>query len=444
MDIDLLMKALTVKIKCKQFEGTGFLLQSETENYSYVVTAKHCLEGDNEEEKQEYSVEDIEVYRCTSDEKFISIKVNESYTHIDPKIDIALIMVAHIDDIPDLYIDRPVFDENCYLYGFPKVLKESDSVIKHEIISAKISGSGIDNGIIELKPLIRQETTGDRTANNIEGFSGSAIIGCRDESMILFGVFVELKIRNTPHNTYNGYCNERICEIIHNNSLKALIPHKLLSFSSYLDKSFELFNYKIRKTLKDLFKNEIAVVPLQIIKDLNNKLTIPYCENSYLNERMWYGWAKLIILLHIIGIDPKQYSEINYHSGTKELFHIHFLFSKLRRSEEAFRELFKKWEEYGTSMQDNTIIVLNSENPPYDKFYTKTMMQGIVKNIGEDILFEKGINIANPQSYKIMSGLHIDYLSEQIDSRIVTEENPTAVNAKIKEIIIEVIENVTL
>ena len=46
MDINEKYEQLAVKVKCNGLEGSGCLFQPDSDTFTYVLTAKHCLEGD--------------------------------------------------------------------------------------------------------------------------------------------------------------------------------------------------------------------------------------------------------------------------------------------------------------------------------------------------------------------------------------------------------------
>jgi len=439
LDIDVALRKIAVKIECKTVKGTGFLIQPATNEYTYVITARHCLKGKRESE-QEYEDSDIIIKRGNINATTPTITVLKSYLHKDENIDVAIICVEYIQDVPEVYIDKPKFNDECWIYGYPDILETDRVTNNHDIVYANICDTGISDNIVEIKVKERQETTGSRTAINIQGFSGSAIFGADSNAIKIYGVFTDLKLANTPHNTYCGFSNIRIKEVTEQYDIAGLVHYKLTTFENYLDQAFTKYPDSVQAIFKKKFIENIYITPKDVVDVMDNKLVVPYGDVCYLSDELWIGWTKFIIILYVSGIDLTDISNIRYISTFLESRIKFFHSASYSRSEDIICGIFKN-RDVLDDMCDNDIVMMNTNETPYEKFLNKERIKNIVRKINDSDKYCNGIDITQPDYSRNISGIHIELFGEKFYSEIDSEINFFTVEREIKQIVLGVLED---
>ncbi|WP_449402622.1 hypothetical protein [Exiguobacterium artemiae] len=125
MEYLLSYKKIIVKVSPLNMPGgSGVIFHPESEDYSYVITAKHCIEN---EENCLYDVDQIEI-KLKFDEKIINLKPFKIIANLND--DLAVILIEKPDFENKLIISdiRSVSDA-IFIYGFPNILNDDEDNI---------------------------------------------------------------------------------------------------------------------------------------------------------------------------------------------------------------------------------------------------------------------------------------------------------------------------
>ncbi|MGL4992029.1 MAG: ABC-three component system protein [Sarcina sp.] len=418
MEIDEQFCNRAVFIKCKEVEGSGCLIQPQTEEYSYVLTARHCLIG-KEEEAQEFKVDDIEILRYKDEKNESQVEVLEFYLHDDNDVDLAIIKVEFLEGIEPIEISESKFGEYIYIWGYPNILYEEDDCNKLDYFK----------GIVGLTPSEKQkklefkmdksnETADSLKSTNLQGFSGSGIFSENEKRIRFHGIFEGLKDVQGRLDGCLGYGIKTIGEFISKNKLSPLVHFKLNSFECYKKNSFDSHEENIEATLNRNSTSITEITPYTIINKKGRKLFMPYRDGNIYEDRLWEGWLKALTYLKISGIDINDIENIDYENGSEgERYNIKVLYAlQGKKFKEILRSVFEEVESYQDLSKGNILIINSSEEIRRDHIYSRTKMEKIVLNINNPMMIQRGLYIDMPGFSKNISGIHINEFSNRIDS----------------------------
>jgi hypothetical protein len=242
-------KELAVKINSNGITGSGCLFQPNTKEYSYILTAKHCITNDENFDKNQVS---IKRFKADADEK--DLKVLDIFLH--EKLDVAIIKIEYI---PDLNVRFSNHDksQDVSIYGYPNKL--TGAAETRQNINCTISFR--HKMYSELSAENIQFTYETSVPENIKGLSGAGVYIERENELILIGVFTRLKGADGIYNTYHAFNLTPFVEIIDTNNLNFLsknnfeeikkdgelvnkvffLPYKLSSEPYYLNRQIDDF-----------------------------------------------------------------------------------------------------------------------------------------------------------------------------------------------------------
>jgi HEAT repeat protein len=152
--------------------GSGCLFQPDTADYTYVLTAKHVIEGAN----------NINITREINGENQALAIIGKPYFLEDPATDIAIIKVQYVEGLSQISrkdeIDTRVIDY--YLTGHPAERRQfkKPSFRADQIQSIFKQDDKYSEAAINPVPL----------TENIEGMSGGGIIGIENKEYFLTGI----------------------------------------------------------------------------------------------------------------------------------------------------------------------------------------------------------------------------------------------------------------
>lgn len=261
------LQFFTVKVA----DGSGCLFQPLNSEYSYILTAKHVIEG----------VEDIEITRQYIQED--GTKVDEQieiigvpYLHSSPDKDAAIIKVKKIDDIESLLRSdlKSTERENWYLCGHPD--SRGDNGFSYRKNKLKIENP------VEL--YIEGEIERNVNYSEVVGQSGGGIIKSESSCFLLAGIQKKMAIEDEEetlsriHFAPLSFFDEIIEE--NNANLSPLFPPYIGSFSTLLQEIFPFPNLIVKK---ELVRNTLTAIsesicdgtnPDKIIKEYGQKFLV--------------------------------------------------------------------------------------------------------------------------------------------------------------------------
>ncbi|NOU94896.1 hypothetical protein GC093_16945 [Paenibacillus sp. LMG 31456] len=438
MEIYQKYKELAVKIMCTDNAGkdlsygSGCLFQPDTEEYTYVLTAKHCL--------KHVILEDgtIDASRIKVQRYFDqTIEVKECFAHDD--LDIAVIIVALVPDIPHTFIIKPHYKGQVNVYGYPERLKNNSTDYRHKI---ECTINDILPEMYELTTNQHQMTYDNGIPNNIVGLSGSGVYTEVDNNILLGGIFSKLKTSDGAYSAFLVTDASRINEILVEKQLPLLIPKCLMNFVEYIKKAFNQHDRSIQRVLSKKAGQLNNISPKAMLEKFNNKLFIPYTEIEkvdILNENIWSGWVSLLTYLYI---ESGQYIDLtNLLTREKEdvVQKIKFYFSEPTKRLEDIVGLLLNTTVY-EDLNSNDCIIVNSNDKVGNLELKNERIKKILRHVGQSFEDEMMINYSD--FTKKISCIHIDSFSRKFYDSIETESDDPDLEEKLRNCISEVLDNV--
>jgi hypothetical protein len=286
-------KDLLPKYSVKVEGGSGCLFQPINDEYSYVLTAKHVISGNNAPS----------IIRQTLDENDTPINetieiIGMPFLHSEPNKDAAIIKVKKIEGIDDLIRDdlKSENREGYYLCGHPKSRANNAFSWRENKIS-------IENR----KEFGYFEGELDRVANREEviGQSGGGIIKIEESCFLLAGI--QKKMTAPDVNESLGRVDfmplSFFDEIISENQveLSALFPPYIGSFERLLNDIFPLPNLEYKRAL---IQNELKKVAKELCEDFSPKAILEIFKDEFLvkgteksinnHKQLWSSFLELL------------------------------------------------------------------------------------------------------------------------------------------------------
>ncbi|EHI99054.1 hypothetical protein CDLVIII_2408 [Clostridium sp. DL-VIII] len=450
MDFSEQYRKLSVKVTCKDiFIGSGCLFQADSDEYTYVITAKHCLEGEdfsyefiedltvNTDDVYKFNINDIKVERFNDNREWTSYAVKNYFSH--NSLDLAVLLVEKYCDFDSPMIDECRGNDELIISGFPsemeEILENPKENIQCRFIETTIDGIYVKTNV----PLVKKDEKTDKLIDYADGLSGSGIYRESEESLFLIGIFTGFKDERLSYDELEAIKINLVNEILENYSLPLLYNPKLTSFSVHVDNAYKATPIKIAYELKK-FSNSIQdISPLDIISILGSRIFFPYGKENLLNDKLWSSWLKVITYLNIyyeVSIDREEFK--NYVSAPQCKFK-HYYCTKYDRLEQIVKAMYKTI--YNDLNKEGCILISTNEVPD-KKYLKKERVSRILPDIADELL-EQGIDIYNPQTRKNLSCVHINYFQQILsdnDYDCIDDSNQRQREIKqcIKEVVVSV------
>lgn len=416
MEIDQQFESVTVHIECKKYQGSGCLIQPSTNKYTYVLTAKHCLVG-IESEPQDFNIEDINIKRYKNKMNEETLTVLDYYLHEDENVDLAIIIVKFINELYPLRIEKSDYGKEIELSGYPGFLDYEECENKRELISGKITVSGDLNNKLEFKMSDNNETLDTLKASNIEGFSGSGIFSIyKSKNIVLNGIYEGFKDSKGALGVNNGYCMEKVEEMIDELKLEKLYHYKLISFKNYIEHVRSRHCDEVRGVLENIVNNKEMISPKDIIYELGEKLFYPNHDGDYIESGLWTGWLELLAYMELAGVKYENISKLYYYENEEvDKSKIKMYYSEDEtRLIDVCSKIFRDKDEYN-NLEDKSTIILNTlKKRGSSTLKSRGKMIQIVGNIDKSDRYKVGIDIRKADCTKNISAIHIDEFLERL------------------------------
>jgi hypothetical protein len=275
-------------------EGSGCLFQPASNDYSYVLTAKHVLNDDiitiqrqTLDDDGNPIIEDIEI-------------IGTPYIHPDSNKDAAIIKVELIDGIEGLLRDDLLAIPNAiyYLCGHPEARKSK-------------SYSYRDNKLqIEQKQqhgYVEAELSRPALHHEIVGQSGGGVIKVEESCFLLAGIQKRMSVEDevetlgriefSPLSFFDEIINQN------EDDLTPLYPPYVVSFNRLVSEIFTLDNLIAKKSL---IQNELSLIASQLCEDFSpekilelfgDSLLSYNCNPSLINHKeLWVSFLELLTI----------------------------------------------------------------------------------------------------------------------------------------------------
>lgn len=199
MDLSTLYDKFTVEVSCFESVGSGCIVQIDESDYTYVVTAKHCLEGTGDN-PQEFTINDIKVRRFISEEGWKEFKALDYKLH--NHADLAIIILKKLHDLETTIIFENLrYKDSITISGYPKALQGQQVNPKQNFIG---DITYINESRIEFRTDDTLSTFKKEERTYIKGLSGSGIYKEFNNSLVLAGIFTEVKEKDVGYKILVG------------------------------------------------------------------------------------------------------------------------------------------------------------------------------------------------------------------------------------------------
>jgi len=286
--IDLLPK-YTVKVE----GGSGCIFQPIDDNYSYVLTAKHVVSGNDTPS----------IIRQTLDENYNLINesielIGTPFLHTDTNKDAAIIKIKKVEDIESLIRDDLKSEDTTgyYLCGHPDSRRDNAYSFRPNKLTIK-----------NPKQFGYREAELERVANKSEiiGQSGGGIIKIENSCFLLSGIQKQMTVPDAkeslgnidfmPLSFFDEIINENEAE------LSALFPPYIGSFEKLLNDIFTLPNLEFKR---ELIQTELKKIAKELCNDFSPKAILDIFKDEFLvngtektinnHKQLWSSFLELL------------------------------------------------------------------------------------------------------------------------------------------------------
>lgn len=308
-NVSLIIQQHCVAIDHVTGHGSGVLMQGITEQYSYVLTARHVLQIDKKDEsKGIYDKANITLYSAHHE----SLKVQDIFLHED--FDIAIICIDFIPGI-DIYPCEQVLDPATViqLFGCPN---ENSSEVNNFLIKF----NSIKNSMLEFSP-----DESNVQPNDIDGYSGGGLFFINENKAYLYGIEKSTTSQAKFVTRINGYHISNFEELIESKNLSHFGVAYLAGFNSIQSNTFSCLDVNNQDSLREVIAllHEImtericnsSLTPYLIMNQFKDSLLSYQQEHKKLEEKELWTNILEIIAIQIIINPPVEFNtgwEISY------------------------------------------------------------------------------------------------------------------------------------
>lgn len=386
-------------------DGSGVLIHPAFGDHSYILTAKHVLE--TEENSGEYhDIDKITVTKINGD----TIDLLRRIVSVDNDIAI-LITSTKLDSDLQIAVSKPERNNRVFYYGYPgirRTLEPRDQLREYPGQINEVEGDRF-SVTLDGRPLWSE----------IAGASGGGVFVEIGGDIFLQGI--ESRVEGVVDREFHGkvICTPiaMIEKIISEAGLEKIHPPAMASFIGLVDKTFRCFSQaedpeNLKFLMNQLKERGSALIsanhinPLTLYEKLNKKLLVKDCpEQNLYNEELWIAYFEFLIISCLIDdVDTVDFSYIDDNSTRRR-----FLFSTdqenwIWKLLDIFRSDFRGLKRGGK------IIVSSGDSAPKHEARSSSL-ERVVFDIGRrqksEIMVDSGIT--NPAiDFKVynLTGLH--------------------------------------
>ncbi|MDE1347636.1 ABC-three component system protein [Vibrio aestuarianus] len=384
--------------------GSGCLFQPYSEEYTYVLTAKHNFDD----------VTTIKITRQVLDENdVVKIEtlttIGEPFFHPDDNVDAAIIKVEKVESLPPLLRinDSRVNPLDYYLCGHPKSRRGDDSYRKNKLTVQTKKHRGYIEGEVN-KPVTHSEVVGQ---------SGGGILKYINKFHFIAGIQKKMSVQDESEllGRVDFMPLSFFDEIVSHfpDELEKIYPAYISSFLELIGETYQLEDLAINK--KDLIKSELHGVATSLCREFCPEKIINLYKNAFLiknepadsiyNSKLWVGFLELLILSQIQSERELVFNDIIDINKKNRLF---------------FGSVEKKWAEvikplFLSDLSDvekggNIFVVTSNDDMPTKTEYAPR----VVANIAQVSKRQMTINSPDISPYEDIKVKHIYKLQEAI------------------------------
>ncbi|MUP39851.1 ABC-three component system protein [Labilibaculum euxinus] len=401
--------------------GSGCLLQPMTDDYTYILTAKHLFfESKLDEQGQDYDVQfsngtKIDIKKCVKtqtgwDAEPIPFVLQEGETYFPHKeADIAILkIVPAITGFENIGIEEVFAEPNYYeLCGFPSNVEQTREYTTHKIENLIVS-----NGYFYSARLF-----GSLRQIDIEGMSGCGILRVVNDNISIIGIQSKMGSQIFPAGEIGFVQINHFNEIVeykeHTGKLSKLHPPYLKKFDFLLNDCFVLEVDSIdeskienaRTTLRnkayEITKSDIT--PIGITELFKERLLINENDSYCLShKKVWISWLEFLVIMNLMKY------EILTSENLSDIFNSYRLkYSNADEWTEIFRGDLLTSDYVG--LKEDSTVVVNTRNAPKTNRHLIIPKGTMPKNIGK-VYDKRGFRAdIGVDPYTSFCFVHLDY-----------------------------------
>lgn len=393
--------------------GSGVLFQPLDETKTYILTAKHVLYKDIEDERGRKTGEELILkinFNYSNDQSNLiefEIKKGQNYFEHD-SADAAILVLEENLGFNQIFIDeRTAGFDSFNLTGYPNCKRNADDKYGKLIISDLNS---YNDSLIALRLVVNHLEN-----EQIMGFSGGGIIKINGDSLLLAGI---------QSKTPNGPCNgeiqvvpiKRFEEIVESNNLPQLLPSYLSKIAELIDVIIRLddTNIELKPKLKTIIKRQLNQVKLNLINIYQSNYIEKSCV-SKLNKKTKHFWTSFLEYALIISLIED--NALDEDSLIKIIKEKKFIFSD---SDKGIYEMFSDILLFASDDTEGECQVLvGSLKVPSTKKTRRISTKDITKNIGsvnEADYIDRVDNVNRIKELIHLKAIELDCVNENEDS----------------------------
>lgn len=413
--IEQMFDRIAVQLKYKEERGSGVLLKVETEEYSYLLSAGHCIFKDSKEEDIEY--EKVKVFRqINGNIETYNIKLL-SYIYCE-KSDLVIFKTEYIEDIPFFMIANVERNNPIHIIGFPNALSSEQSKFKRYDLTGKLNMYP-DKYHLQIDCDRNLSTIESVPYDNVAGYSGSGIYSIENDEVFLCGIIIEL---GSSNGAFDYIIGSKFCEIQVKLQKKGWIL-----LNSIETCSFDPYRNKIGKyvdnVLFSICNAEMGgirknVNPNMIINHCGRKLIWPYSESKLEKKKIWESWLLYLMFRSLENKSNLENENFYWISRQEKGRKVKLIYSSKDNKLPDF--LMDYCEKSFLDINKNDFIIVTTNEIPTQKYLKTEKIKKIVTNVGSAICANNEILIDVAEQVKNISIMHIrkimDELQELIDS----------------------------
>lgn len=417
MDTYNFYNKVAVTVGCNNNRGSGCLYQPNSQDYSYILTAKHCLKGKPGEEKN-FGIDDIKVMGSEELNGGCQLAVIDYLVH--DQLDIAIVIVEYICNFPNYLIANPDPRHPGTLNGYPQFMDGDRKSLKCSVHEWSPTKPEFEI-IVTHGQLINY---GNNETNLAEGFSGSGVFNEIDGQPLLIGIFPAFKADSGAYQSLEVIKAEEFNQLLEGTGKAYLVPSYLASFRDHIAPAFEFRSENIAMLLSQRAEEIMEITPMTIKELFNEKLVLPY-GNVDLNEKnLWIGWITLLTYLYIeSGNGNLQKLLVRDKKGQRQDVKL-FYVNTHKRLEDLFKLIMRDNKIYN-EIGPSDCIVINHEGKSGEIVrLSEKKMSKIVTDIGIPKLkfMHKIPNIDQHTISKNISLIHVDSFTDEFKKLVDIED----------------------
>ncbi len=402
--------------------GSGCIFQPINDEYSYVLTAKHVISGNNSPSIIRQTIK----MNGTIDNEQLEI-IGTPFLHTDENKDAAIIKVKKVEEIDYLLRDDLSSEkrDNYYLCGHPDARRDDNYSFRTNKLTIK-----------NVKPYNYREAELEKIANKEEivGQSGGGIIKLEDSCFLIAGIQKKMSVPAGKESLGNidFMPLEFFDEIINQNQaeLSEIFPPYVGSFDRLLKDIFPLPNLDYKK---ELLQNELKKISKNLCVDFSPKSILDIFKDEFLangtdktfniHKNLWTSFLELLT-----------YNQL--HSENKlELKNLKELHKKRKLFIVDTNSWTKKINEiYSSNLSDieiggSIVVCATNENSPPRVEYSKEELKLLIPDISTP-LDPKNISNTVNNPFEDLKLVNIFKFQESIIKNILNYQEMNVLNSR--------------